>query len=52
MPVPQRENLSRTTSFRDQLDQMDTGPIVLINTFTIDPHDAEAMLRIGRKIHG
>ena len=45
MPAPQRENLSRTTSFRDQLDQVDTGPIVLINTFTIDPQDAEAMLQ-------
>ncbi|MGC4030033.1 MAG: antibiotic biosynthesis monooxygenase family protein [Steroidobacteraceae bacterium] len=44
MPMPMREELSQSVSFAQQLERAGPGPIVLINTFTVHPGDAAAML--------
>lgn len=45
MPAPGRQELDENISFREQLGSDHEGPIVLINTFTVAPEDADAMLR-------
>lgn len=49
MPTPERRDLSPTVPFRQQVQQAGPGPVVFINTFTIDPSQAEAMLATWAK---
>lgn len=52
MPAPTREELSRSVTFAQQLERAGDGPVVLINTFTVDGRDAAAMLETWRKDSG
>ena len=44
MPMPTREELDPQVTFRDQLEAAGDGPVILINTFTVAPEEAGAML--------
>ena len=52
MPAPVREELSKSVTFAQQLERAGDGPIVLINTFTVNPADAAAMLETWRQDSG
>lgn len=45
MPAPIYDDLGANVPFHQQLQLADTGPVIMVNTFTVKPEQADAMLQ-------
>ena len=43
--MPQMIEMDKNVTLRDQLQHDEVGPVILINTFTVDPEEADQLLQ-------